>query len=178
MTPNSFTFAHPGIVRFLQDQPLVYASPSGMPPDYLFAHKLALHLENIGWLTDKQLFTARQMIDERNWQEPARFRPFVRQVRERPIEIIMCPGVKPAAGDGPRVDTEIARIRTALGEPDKLVSGTMGWFTDLTRHVNDPRLEPLPSERRRGVRAVGYITPLYQILTMAEAAGTVLQEAA
>jgi len=89
-----------------------------------------------------------------------------------------CAASHATAEDGPRVDAEIARIRKTHADLDMEVMGTIGWFTDLTRHVNDPRLEPLPSERRRGVRAVGYITPLYQILTMAEAAGTIIQEAA
>lgn len=160
------------VLRFMQDQPLVYDSTLQMHYDGNFTNRVSDWVRQLGKITPKQVAAIEKIIGDRGWVEPPRFRPFATLERVRGqdvLQVMTCPGVCPTPAELARFDQELANSGR------RVIAITIGQLMDSTRDVNDPRLPPLPSERKRGKVAAPYTTLLHQILAQARAAGTVIE---
>jgi hypothetical protein len=137
------------VVRFLQDQPLIYAN--GRTGDTNFPHRIGDAVHETYTITDGQRAAIEKIIAERRWVEPPRWRAWAEVVQREGRDlyrITVCPGAE---------DDDVLRGLVAA-RPDGIPGEiTIGPLNERTWDVNNPRLPPLPSERKRGKRA-DYVT--------------------
>jgi hypothetical protein len=165
------------VIRYIQDQPLAYWRPNsgGVDADFItFAQKCARFLESIGKLTDRQLAACENSMRKIGWVEPERWEPWFEIVDEaheykqhydqKALVVHICPGT---AGYSDEFKAAARDAMTALRVefPKARFVRTIGLVFEVTTDVDDPRLEPLSADRRRGKRAA-YETPCMRMLRL------------
>lgn len=131
------------VLRYMQDQPLVHVR------DLAYAACLATRVASA---VDRAGITARQAINEiitrRRWVEPPRWLPWAEVVQDYRGSDLYLITVCPGTGIPEKLKQLAA---TAPAGMQREI--TIGPLYESTRDVDDPRLAPTLSEKRRAKRA-------------------------
>lgn len=143
------------IIRFLQDQPAIHCwDPTGKSVVGNFLHDVGDWIEQVGKVTTKHREMFSNIIWERGWQEPPRWRAFAELNGDR-YSVYVCPGAGDTVGD----INDLCKAR-----PDGATCYlTIGSFFDRTWDADDPIL-----------RLSTYVTPVWRMVEKARAAGTII----
>jgi hypothetical protein len=150
------------VVRFIQDQPIVYWAPNGgfVDGDFItFAQKAGRFLRDVGKLTDRQMAAVEDEMRAAGWVEPERWQAWLDPALAPLPVVFACPGAVPAKDWLAEAVATVQRLKIDWRT-------TIGPLIEFTHDLNDPRLEPLSADRRRGMRAV-YETPCRRLIRMA-----------
>jgi hypothetical protein len=169
MIANSFVLNadNAPVVRFIQDQPIVYWKKNDgfIDADFVnFAQKAGRFLESVGKLTDRQMAAVENSMRSKAWIEPERFQPW-HEFTDSKFMVNLCPGTKMSADFLAAAKEAVDALRS--GEIEFGVEFTIGPVFEVTLDPDDLRLEPLSADYRRGKRAV-YETPCRRALRRAQ----------
>jgi hypothetical protein len=143
------------LVRFCQDQPAIHVyDKGGRESSSSFIHDVADWVSQVGIVTAKHRTMFTDIIAERGWEEPPRWRAFAAVENGRWF-VYVCPG----AGDTAKEINDLCKSR-----PDGMDCVlTIGAFADRTWDADDPILH----------RST-YVTPVWRLVEKARAAGTII----
>ncbi|MCC8962466.1 hypothetical protein H8A95_09105 [Bradyrhizobium sp. Pear76] len=152
-------------LRYMQDQPLVHVKDLAYAAS--FATRVAWAAYQAG-ITTRQLPAINDIVAMRRWVEPPRWLPWAEVVQDRGADtylITVCPGT--AAPEKLR--------QLAAAAPAGMPCGiTIGPLYKTTRDIDDPRLAPTPSEKRRGKRT-SYVTVCRRLVERASDFGLLIE---
>ena len=169
-------------LRFMQDQALCYVSDLAYAAP--FPKRVADWVSQLKIITEKQVEALDKVIAKRGWIEPPRWRPYAVMEEKYhfgnitgtgwklgPVySIRCCPG---AIDFDAHVDEIVALKRAAPDGVDGEI--TIGEICEYTRDMDDPRLEPLGWEKRRGIKAAPYTTVCRRLVEEARLRGKLIE---